>query len=732
MRILKMRASFGKLHDELTLDAGFNCLCLPNEAGKSTWSAFLVAMLYGIDTSERAGAANQGLPAKERYKPWDGSAMEGAIELLWNGRHITIERTTKGRVPMGVFRAFESDSGTSIPELTAENCGSTLCGVGRSVFERTAFIRQLGLTVTGDAALEQRLNALVSTGEEGAKSYSELEKELRAIKNRLSGRAGRIPKLAERAQTIEKTLTELRAMQNEALAFTAQSSEAAKEVSRLEALQARITRAQNAEKRIAYGEAAQKLQAQELLCRKLRETVETLPVEQELHTLRRELDTAESALQTARMEAAFYVAEVSKPAVPQCFEGMDAETAREKVHSDALECQKLRAVKAANAVPLLLLAALLLLAGVGLCFVLLPLGLALSGIGAVLLCVLYAYTARRKTRARESAHCAELILSRYGVENVEELDALSSRYTEALQSYDAKCAEAEAKKQALQKAVQDAATQVDALIAKTARFAPDCRTAADCREAITAALRAHEHLLGENRVLEGLRRQFHSMRFLLDETEDAEEDAEALTLDEAKISYELRGTLEKYNDLTTRLAALRGAISAKGDPIALEAESERLREAIAQANEQLNAVELALTALQKADEALRSRFAPQITAEAGTILSALTEGKYPRLLLAPDMRLSVREETGTIMRPAAAMSCGTADQMYLALRLAMCHKLLPDDAPLILDDALVNFDDARAAAALRLLREEAKKRQVLLFTCRQFDANSLSYYFHTN
>lgn len=721
MRILKMRASFGKLHGELKLEEGFNCLCLPNEAGKSTWSAFLVAMLYGIDTAERAGAANQGLPAKERYKPWDGGAMEGAIELLWNGRHITIERTTKGRIPMGVFHAYETDSGASVTELTAENCGRVLCGVERSVFERTAFIRQLGLAVTSDAALEQRLNALVSTGEEGAKSYSELEKELRGIKNQLTGRVGRIPKLTERAQAVEKTLTELHAMQDEALALTAQCDAATKENTRLEALQGRIVRAQNAKKRAAYDEAAQKLQAQELLCRRLRETVDALPQEQELHSLRRELDAAESALQTAKMEEAFGVSEVPKPAAPPCFEGMDAESAQERAHDAALEYQKLRAVKAAKAFPLLLLAALLLLAGVGLCFFLLPLGLAVSGAGAVLLCILSVYITRRKTYAKESAHRAELILTRYGVEDCEALSSLASQYAEALQVYDAECAEAEAKKQALHQTVEDAAARVNALIAKISRFAPVCRTAADCREALSDALRAHEHLAAESRALDGLRKQCEALRFLVNDTENAAEDAEALTLDEAKITYEQRRAAQRCSELTTRLAALRGAISAKGDPVVLESEAERLREALAQAREQSDAVELALAALQKADEALRSRFAPQITAEAGAILSELTEGKYPRLLLAPDMRLSVREETGTVMRPAAAMSCGTADQMYLALRLAMCHRLLPDDAPLVLDDALVNFDDTRAAAALRVLREEAKNRQVILFTCRRFE-----------
>ncbi|MBQ7871570.1 MAG: hypothetical protein IJ357_05465, partial [Oscillospiraceae bacterium] len=155
-----------------------------------------------------------------------------------------------------------------------------------------------------------------------------------------------------------------------------------------------------------------------------------------------------------------------------------------------------------------------------------------------------------------------------------------------------------------------------------------------------------------------------------------------------------------------------------GDPVALEAEMERLTEELSAAEQSLAALELASGALRTADETLRSRFSPQITADTGALLARLTGGKYPSVLLEPDMRLSVREENGTVMRPAAAMSCGAADQMYLALRLAMSRRLLPGDTPLLLDDALVNFDDARTAAALELLREEAKQRQIILFTCR--------------
>ena len=49
-----MSASFGKLRgDTLELKAGLNIIQAPNETGKSTWCAFLLSMLYGINSRER-------------------------------------------------------------------------------------------------------------------------------------------------------------------------------------------------------------------------------------------------------------------------------------------------------------------------------------------------------------------------------------------------------------------------------------------------------------------------------------------------------------------------------------------------------------------------------------------------------------------------------------------------------------------------------------------------------
>jgi len=85
------------------------------------------------------------------------------------------------------------------------------------------------------------------------------------------------------------------------------------------------------------------------------------------------------------------------------------------------------------------------------------------------------------------------------------------------------------------------------------------------------------------------------------------------------------------------------------------------------------------------------------------------------MILQPNLRLLLQEGETGVTRPLAALSRGTQDQAWLALRLAMTRLLLPS-GPLVLDDALLTFDGARTAAALRLLEQEG--RQVLVFTCR--------------
>jgi uncharacterized protein YhaN len=69
----------------------------------------------------------------------------------------------------------------------------------------------------------------------------------------------------------------------------------------------------------------------------------------------------------------------------------------------------------------------------------------------------------------------------------------------------------------------------------------------------------------------------------------------------------------------------------------------------------------------------------------------------------------------------AGMSEGTADQLYLALRLASLETYLEKKEPLpfIVDDILVNFDDERALATLQEFARLSARTQVIFFTHHQ-------------
>ena len=209
MIIRHMQGTFGTLDGEqLRLDTGLNIIYAPNESGKSTWCAFLRAMLYGIDTSQRARAGF--VPDKQKYAPWSGKPMAGELELEQGGKCITIRRWTEApNAPLRGFSAVYTGTDIPVPGLTAADAGEQLTGVSAEVFARTAFIGQGGLVVTGTPELEKRISAIVTSGEE-ASSYTEADAQLRAwLRRRRSGQHGALPELEGRITTVEEQLHRL-------------------------------------------------------------------------------------------------------------------------------------------------------------------------------------------------------------------------------------------------------------------------------------------------------------------------------------------------------------------------------------------------------------------------------------------------------------------------------------------------------------------------------------------
>jgi len=122
--------------------------------------------------------------------------------------------------------------------------------------------------------------------------------------------------------------------------------------------------------------------------------------------------------------------------------------------------------------------------------------------------------------------------------------------------------------------------------------------------------------------------------------------------------------------------------------------------------------------LSKATGILQRRFAPRISKRAQELFEKMTGGRYQKVTLSEDLSLNVCSVEEDTLRSSQWRSDGTVDQLYLALRLAVAEELTPD-APLVLDDAMVRFDEGRLAVALNILRETAENKQVILFTCQE-------------
>ena len=169
---------------------------------------------------------------------------------------------------------------------------------------------------------------------------------------------------------------------------------------------------------------------------------------------------------------------------------------------------------------------------------------------------------------------------------------------------------------------------------------------------------------------------------------------------------------------------LAGQLHALGDPVVLRSSAGHLREQMQTLEGEYDAIQLAMDALSAANTALQTRFSPELGRRAAEIFRELTDGRYTGVTLDRSFRLSAEPSGDSVCRDAALLSAGAVDQLYLAVRLAICDLVLPEEAcvPIVLDDALTNFDNVRCAAALRYLRAAAQKRQILLFTCHSREA----------
>ena len=703
MRIYKMTATFGKLERAtLTLEPGLNVITAPNEWGKSTWCAFLVAMLYGLDT--RAKTTKINLADKERYEPWSGTPMAGRIDLNWKGRDITIERTTRKRIPLGEFRAYETASGLDVPELTAANCGQMLLGVEQSVFRRAGFIRHADLLVTQDEALRRRLNALVTTGDESG-AADRLAANLRDLRNRCRyNRTGLIPQTEGERDALETKINELDAL----------NAQCGKVRMQLEQMKDMLSQLENHRQTLAYEKAQEDLKRVEIAREKKAAAEETL---RRCEAACKGLPDRDTAAQGIRHLNAFQdqwnAAQAEKENLPQApeaprlgepFAGMDSDEAREMVQQDAKTYTSVNKSKA----PGLLVAMGIfgLLAAGMLVFLRAYTFAALSGAAAVLSLV-WGIWEKGSMKKQSKA-----LLEKYGNGNWK-------RWADPITRYDREFAVF----QHDLKAYREDVNAVENRIATLTRRREDLCGDRDPEEVLAEGkdiLAAWDALQDARREEKQAKSHFEALSAVVKPVEKPAM-PDALTHSEADTNRLLTECTLEQQRLQNRLGQYQGRMSNLGSRGELQKQLEQKKKRIAKLEETYAALTIAQDTLTEARAELQRRFAPRITKRAQKLLSAMTGGRYHSVTMSDDFSLRASAGEEEILRDAIWRSDGTMDQLYLALRLAVAEELTPN-APLILDDVLVRFDDKRMTAAVDVLKDMAENRQIILFTCQGREA----------
>lgn len=664
MQLLHANATYGKLDQaRLDLQPGLNVICAPNEGGKSTWCRFLLAMFYGLNTRQRGDLAD-----KNRFQPWSGSLMQGKLELSVGDKELTLSRRTqRPDAPLGVFSCTYSGTDTPVPGLDAARCGETLLGVPQSVYQRCAFIPSGSLAIDADADLERRISALISTGDEKI-SFSQVESRLKKqLRQRKYNRSGSIPLL-------EAEIAGLRAAQQEAQTLTGQLENLQQQLS-----QAREDQARRRQTRLQVAQEA--LREKERCLQALPDSSDLQRINQQLGAVRSLGDQVQQAQEAvSRQESAI--------------EAQLRELNRNPLHpmtKAQLEAQLQIQPPAPPQVAQLLISLALGLCGGGF------LWYEIDRPQVLWLCLACAVTALaagnflrlliRRIRLQQSR--------RRELSRQEELRKLAESYLPALEELEAQRALLRQKQQILSDGDRRLRTQLSDLLSQVSRWDDSVQSAGDIRRFVRETAQNRDRLAQEL--------QQAQTQLLQAQMSDAD---------------------DTVTHLQQQIAQVQGRLDAGRDAQTLGDQISRLEEELVRQQAEYDALQLSLDALQTANTTLQNRFSPELGRRAAEIFADMTGSTWSHILLDREFHLSAESGSDPTRRSVQLLSAGTADQLYLAVRLAICEMILPPEQnpPLILDDALLTFDDARLSTTLDYLTRLGAQRQILLFTCQGREA----------
>lgn len=231
--------------------------------------------------------------------------------------------------------------------------------------------------------------------------------------------------------------------------------------------------------------------------------------------------------------------------------------------------------------------------------------------------------------------------------------------------------------------------------------------------------------------LKAMKNSESDLQELIEEAVGLDEVARSARVD--ALGGEVKAAKSEVDELQAEVGSVNSELSeleSRGSIVELTAEriaeGERLRGLV----DEYRLLRLQVDMLDQYLEQAAEQSESPVLQAAGDLLSKLTFGRYVGFEIIADedrrrIEIQHRDEPGepTVLMGLGALSEGTADQAFLALRLAGIQARqaqrkadgLPT-LPVVLDDVLVAHDDRRSAQALEVLDELSEEFQIILLT----------------
>ena len=663
-------ASFGTLKNfSYDFTEGLNTIKEDNGWGKSTLSAFVKAVFYGIKDSKHSVAENERI----KFKPWNSTERFGGnVVFEWKGEEYRIERFFGNKAAEDTVRIFNAKTGKEFSDT--KNLGNRIFGIDEEGFLSSVFLSQKDFEGKSNASITAKYNEVcelqnpemfddaVETLENKAKSYkmrgdkgliADAKRELFALGERLN-------RAAIAGETAVKMRAEAEDLEKQTEALKSKDAELRKlleRAGRAEAVSVKKARIEKAERELE-ALRAEICKADEVLCGK--------EVGEEKI---KELSECISGLNSSRNEKAKLSAELLYA---------------EKQKKDEEEKVKKNGKPSLPVIISAIIAVVCAAACIaGIAASIIPLAVAGGAVAVVAgaSAAFFGLSKNKKTPQVDES---------FTVDETEEKRKELAEFTEIEAEYEKKIAE----------------------------FFSGFGIAAGAD--VFTAYSAIEKASADKKRAQLKAKELQSEISELKEDGAIFENIGAVP-DSKAVEKELATVSEWYKNKTMLLAKTKAAATEyekEADEIPdLESRKAELNDKIAEYENEYEIAVTALKFLKEADENLKVKYRKPLSESLNKYLSLIDGGDMKADI---DVDLKVSVTGGGALRDTEYFSKGYKNLFEICKRFALTDVLFTAEKPfVVLDDPFCNLDDNKIKAATELLHKLGEEYQIIYFVCHE-------------